>query len=235
MHDARLPYKRGNLTPRRRVRTDMQYASLAVGIVACPFCREMFEESEAETCPVCGMRLAPLAELPPSHDARAEDGFSVAPEEEELPASYMGRGKGVLGVLALVGLVLFFFPWIHVTLPDTFDMSGFDLARKLGWSWGAAVGWIILVPTVLSRRSIVKMRGARVAAATLSVVPMLTVAILLLKPPRSALVPIQLAYAPSIWLTLVVSAVAVFFSLRLGGPLDDLPVTKGTSAGQTLH
>ncbi len=213
----------------------MQYAAMAVGIVACPFCREMFEESEAESCPVCGMKLAPLAELPPSHDARAEELFSVAPHEEELPVAYMGRGKGALGLLALLGLVLFFLPWIHVSRPDTFDMSGFDLARKLGWSWGAGVAWVILVPTVMSRRSIMKMRGARVAAATLSAVPALTVMIFLLKPPRSALVPIHIDYAAGIWATLLVSVVATAVSLRFGGPIDDIPVTRGSSEGQTLH
>ncbi len=213
----------------------MHYASLAVGIVACPFCREMFEESEAESCPVCGMKLAPLKDLPPSHEARAEDPFVNSPAEEPLPASYMGRMKGVLGALAFVGLVLFFVPWIHVTLPDSFDMSGFDIAKKLGWSWGAGVAWMILVPTVLTRRSIVKMRGARVAAATLSIVPAVTVAIFLLKPPHSALVPIRIEYAAGIYATLVVSLVATLASLRLGGRLDDIPVVRGSSYGETLH
>src|ERR1700689_2911910 len=53
----------------------MQYASPVLGIVACPFCREMFDETEATACPVCGMNLAPLAHLPPSHDAIAEEPF----------------------------------------------------------------------------------------------------------------------------------------------------------------
>ena len=213
----------------------MQYASLAVGIVACPFCREMFEESEAVSCPVCGMKLAPLKDLPPSHDARAEELFSISPAEEELPASYMGRGKGVLGILAFIGLALFFVPWIHVSRPDTFEMSGFDLARKVGWSWGAAVAWVILVPTVMSRRSIIQMRGARVVAASLSFIPALTVAIFLLKPPHSNLVPIHIEFAPAIFLTLLVSAVATVVSLRFGGPIDDIPDARGTSAGETLH
>ena len=33
--------------------------SVAIGmsdLVACPFCREMFERQEAQTCPVCGSR-----------------------------------------------------------------------------------------------------------------------------------------------------------------------------------
>ena len=41
----------------------MGYAA-AVGLVACPFCREMFEHTEAKQCPVCGMGLRNLADLP---------------------------------------------------------------------------------------------------------------------------------------------------------------------------
>ncbi len=195
----------------------------------------MFDETEATACPVCGMSLAPLAHLPPSHDAIAEDEFPNSPAEEPLPASYMGRGKGVIGLLALAGLFFFFLPWIHVFLPDRFDMSGFDLAKKLGWSWGAAVAWAVLLPTVLSRRSIVKMRGARVAAVTLSAVPAMTVIIFLLKPPHSSLVPIHIDYAPSIWVTLALSIATTIVSFRLGGRIDDIPIRRGTSAGETLH
>jgi hypothetical protein len=212
-----------------------QYALGVLGIVACPFCREMFDETEAESCPVCGMNLAPLKDLPPSHDAMADEPFLNSPAEEPLPASYMGRGKGAIGLFALAGIILFFLPWIHVSLPDRFDMSGFDLAKKLGWSWGAAVAWVVLLPTVLSRRSIVKMRGARVAAATLAAVPAFTVAIFLLKPPHSSLVPIHIDYAPSIWLTLILSVATTLVSLRLGGRIDDIPVPRGSSAGETLH
>ncbi|MEO8878473.1 MAG: hypothetical protein ABI461_22985 [Polyangiaceae bacterium] len=220
----------------------MQYAWSALGIVACPFCREMFDEAEAEKCPVCGMKLAPLSQLPPSHESLAEeDPLANSPAEEPLPASFMGRGKGVLGLLGFAGLLLFFLPWIHVYVPDRFDMSGFDLARKIGWSWGAAVAWAVLVPTVLSRRSIVKMRGARVAAATLSVVPAFTVAIFLLKPPHNSLVPIRIDYGPAIWATLVISVIATIVSFTLGGRIDDIPVPRKklggrhTAAGETLH
>ncbi|HEX7663094.1 MAG TPA: hypothetical protein VF407_01215, partial [Polyangiaceae bacterium] len=69
----------------------------------------------------------------------------------------------------------------------------------------------------------------------LSVVPAVTVAIFLLKPPHSNLVPIRIEYAAGIYATLVVSIVATLASLRLGGPLDDIPVVRGSSHGHTLH
>src|SRR4030088_2757356 len=86
----------------------LSYAE-AMALIACPFCREMFEEGEATLCPVCGVALTPFEKLPPSHDATSDDdGAPLAPESELLPATYMGRGKGVIAVLGLVGLALFF-------------------------------------------------------------------------------------------------------------------------------
>lgn len=212
-----------------------------VALVACPFCREMFEEKEHRTCPLCGVGLTAFEKLPPSHDAQMEDGgIPVEPEHEPLPASYMGRGRGALTVLALVGLALFFLPWIRETLPETIAIRGFDLARRLGWSWGAAVAWVVLVPTVLSRRSIAQLRGARVAAAFLSAVPATTVGILLARPPqgvwvRGAFIAVRFAYDWPIFATLAVSVIAALFSLRLGGRVDDIKVSRGTSAGHSLH
>ncbi len=213
----------------------MSYAAAAMAIVACPFCREMFEEGEESTCPVCGVALTAFEKLPPSHDAESEDGTPLAPEHEVLAPTYLRRGKGALAVLAVFGLFFFFIPWIHVTLPDTIDLTGFSLARRLGWTWGAAVSWVVLVPTVLSRRTIVQMRGARAAAAFLSSVPAVTIGILLARPPHSGLVPLRFEYGWAIWASLFVSIVATVWSLRLGGRIDDIQVSRGTSVGQSVH
>src|SRR5215472_6303561 len=82
-----------SLLPERQVRVALEPALPAgcpsgmgyhalVAIVACPFCREMFEEGEAERCPVCGMQLQPFEKLPPSPHALAEvdeDGIPYEP------------------------------------------------------------------------------------------------------------------------------------------------------------
>ena len=39
-----------------------------MSLVACPFCRELFDRAEAEQCPHCGIPLEPLHRLPPSHE-----------------------------------------------------------------------------------------------------------------------------------------------------------------------
>src|SRR3954463_7071474 len=89
-----------------------------VALLACPFCREMFEEGEAKACPVCGMALAKFETLPLSHDAvHEEGGVPTAPELELLPWTFLGRSKGPLVVLGIAGAVLFFLPWVKLTLP----------------------------------------------------------------------------------------------------------------------
>ena len=211
----------------------------SVGLTACPFCREMFEEGEREDCPVCGVALTDFSKLPPSLDAMAEEGnVPTAPEMERLPAHYLGRGKGILVALALIGLVMFFLPWVHITFPDIDSRSAFRMAHgRAGWLFGALCGWLVLVPTVLSRRSILKMRGARVAAAFLAAIPGVCVVDLLSFPPKyDGYIPIKFEWLYPLYVTLALSlagiVVAIFF---LGGRMDVIKVNRGTSAGQQVH
>lgn len=210
---------------------------LSVGLLACPFCREMFEVGEADTCPVCGMALTRFDKLPPSLDAQHDEaGVPTAPELEALPVRYLGRGKGPAVVLAALGIALFFLPWVHLTLPYEDHKSGFDLAReRIGWLWGAFVGWMVLIPTVMSRRSIAQLRGARVAAAFLAAVPLIAVAVLFARPPRGGLVPVRFTWEWPIYALTAVSIAAVLVAVRLGGRVDDVRVERGSSRGQTVH
>jgi hypothetical protein len=200
----------------------------------------MFEQGEATSCPVCGMELAKFEDLPPSLEAE-EGGVPTAPENEVLPWTYVGRGRGVLAMLGLAGMVLFFLPWVLRTFPDTRTFSAFDLAHeRIGWMWGPFAAWSVLVPTVVSRRTIAKMRGARVAAAFLSAVPIVAVANLLLHPPKGTMIggfviASKIAWQWPIYATLAASVVAVAMSVRFGGRVDDIKVSRGTSKGQHLH
>lgn len=209
----------------------------SVGLLACPFCREMFEEGEASACPVCGMGLKKLTDLPLSADAAADEGgVPTAPETELLPWVYMGRGKGILLGLSLAALVLFFLPWVKLTLPYIDAKSGYDLAHsRLGWLWAAFVSWIVLIPTVMSRRTIHQLRGARVAAAFLSAIPTVAIGILLAKPPKGGIVPVQYTWEWPMYAMLGLSILAIGASMLLGGRSDDIKVARGTSKGQLLH
>lgn len=209
--------------------------SLSVPLVACPFCREMFERDEATTCPVCGMSLVAFEKLPPSYEAATEDGVPTQPLHEKLPATYLGRGKGALSAIGLIGLAMFFLPWIHVRVPDVMILSGWQLGRSLGWAYGAGVAWSVLVPTVLSRRTLAQMFGARVAAAFLCAIPGVEALVLHAFPPRTLYYTLGFGFAWPYWVTVALSIVGVFFALRLGGKPEDLDVQRGTSSGQTVH
>jgi hypothetical protein len=218
-----------------RATATLRYA-LQVPLFACPFCHDMFEKREAETCPVCGVALVAFEKLAPSAEALDEFGLPVAPEHELLSRTYMGRGRGALAALAVAGLVAFCLPWVHLTMPDSVDYSGLAIAMRLGWAWGAGVAWFVLTPTVLTRRTIMQMRGARVAASFLSAVPGMTAALLLARPPHGSHgVPLRFTFEPGLYATLALSVTAVAFSLFFGGPLDEIRVRQGTSKGQIVH
>lgn len=216
------------------VESSMSY-SLAVPLVACPFCREMFEKEEATQCPVCGMSLVAFEKLPPSYEAATEDGVPIQPLHEPLPATYLGRGKGALALIGLVGLALFFFPWIHVKVPDVQILSGFQLGKHLGWAYGGGVAWLVLIPIVLSRRTLAQMFGARVAAAFLCAIPGMQALVLHTFPPRTLYYTLGFDFTWAYWATAVLSVIGVIFALRLGGKPEDVDVKRGTSAGQTVH
>lgn len=205
-------------------------------LLACPFCRELFDCREEKTCAVCGVALVPLDRLPPSTEVMTEDGIPEAPEYQPLPWAYLGRGRGLLAILGLLGLVAFLLPWVNVTLPDIVSYSGLDLGKRLGWVWGAGVAWTVLVPTVLSRRSIMGMRGARLAAAFLGAVPSATVLILVSRPPHGSHgVPLRFTYGAGLFATAALSLVAMAAGALFGGRVDDIRVKRGTSSGQTVH
>jgi len=209
-----------------------------VPLDACPFCRDLFETGEASHCPTCGIALASLAKLPPSPTLRPETDEwheDLGPEHDRLPLTYMARGRAAAVLLSIVGIGLFLLPWIDMTLPYTVELSGWDLARKMGWSWAALAAWVVLAPTVASRRTIAALRGARVAAAFLASIPALTASILLAFPPRSSLIPIRLHFEWPLYATILVSLAATAVGVRLGGRVDVLVAKHGTSAGETLH
>jgi hypothetical protein len=206
-------------------------------LIACPFCHELFVRGEAKECPACGLLLTDLSKLALSHDAKAEDDFGLPTPPHLLPLPWldMRRGKGILVMVAVLGLLAFFSPWVDMTSPETRLLSGAELARRSGWIWGAGVAWFVLLPMALTRRTIDKMRGARVAAAFLSAIPVLTCTILWLSPPRARYVPLRFDWGWGIYATWVLGVVATVTSVRLGGKVSRREVPPGPVPERTLH
>jgi hypothetical protein len=208
------------------------------GLVACPFCREMFRRGEAKRCPSCGLGLERLEDLPPSVHTDHEPEEALHPDEERLPASYLGRGRGALLLVACFGIAAFFMPWVHERAPELRSLSGPELAsRRLGWMWAPLIAWLVMIPLVYTRRSVHKMRGARLAVAMLSALAMLTVLLRLwFVPTRSALDPLRFEWGLGLWATLALSSMALGLSLRFGGRVDVLETKQALRQGdETLH
>jgi hypothetical protein len=196
----------------------------------------MFPPGERSVCPVCGVALVAFTKLAPSVESTTDDDIPPEPEWEPLPVTYLGRGRGALAALALLGLVAFCCPWVDMTMPDVVRYSGLDIARRLGWAWAAGVAWFVLLPIALSRRSIMQMRGARVAACFLSAIPGTTATLLLTRPPHGAHgVPVRFAFAWGLHSTLLVSIFAVVVAIFFGGRADDIRLRRGSSGGEVVH
>lgn len=206
-------------------------------LVACPFCRQLFEPGEASACPDCGLKLKDLGKLPPSYDAQIEyPEIPTPPHMETLPWTFWGRNRLLLTVLPVLGLIAFFAPWIHQSAPELRDLSGFGLARIKGYFWAPATAWFVLLPLVISRRSIYKMRGSRVAVAFLAGTALMVVANLLLHQPQSTRYEqVHFEWGWGLWATLGVALATVIAALGFGGRLDDIPTTERRRGDEVLH
>jgi hypothetical protein len=221
-----------------------------MALVGCPFCQELFPEGETPDCPVCGMSLKPAEKLPPSYEARvalAAELAQVAPEDRTLPLWYYRRSRGALVLLSIAGLVAFFMPWVLLHKPDEIVYSGYLLARARGsWFFGGAVGWFVMVPLVISRRTIYKMRGVRIITATFASLSLLEALMLLSHPPRgNHYYPIDFDWGPGLYATAVIGFLGVIFAARFGGRIDDIDtrdlpepapeLSPDQSVDRTLH
>jgi hypothetical protein len=206
------------------------------GLVACPFCREMFEPGERRTCSVCGVKLVPLDRLPPKTPEASDDVAPGFADEERLPLFFLGRGRGALVGVALAGIVAFALPWIQQHSPEPLALTGPDLASKLGWMWAPLVAWMVMIPLVLSRRNVYRMRGARVAVAFLAAMVLLTAAVRGIFVPTSTRIdPVSISLGPGLYLSAALAVIALGLAARFGGPIDDLPSNLERPPDGTVH
>ncbi len=204
-----------------------------MALVACPFCREMFEKGEHAVCPSCGVALEDFHKLKPSHDALEADAHLdeaqvqsaraaaqglFAPDEPKLPLTSLGLARGPLLAAIVLGLGAFFLPWIHLTFPWDETKTAYDLSRgRLGWMWGTGCAWFVAIPVVLSRRTPARMRTARVPIAALVLLPLVAMGVLLAFPPTSiGGIKVHFHYGVGAWITCAAAALALGFAARFG-------------------
>ncbi len=230
------------------------YSGVMAALRACPFCRKLFTSEEAAACPDCDVALVSMSQLPPSLDALEEDaehGQVTFPENQPLPTLYMGRGRGALLALSALGLFAFFLPWVELTAPESVVYSAFDLARgRAGFLWGGATAWLVIIPLVITRRTIARMRGVRIVTVMFTAMTFTEALMLWLMPPHRGLTPLELHFRYGLFFSGALSLAGVVVAARFGGSLDNLPkflldtrevpdpavnAPSESSAGQTLH
>lgn len=213
-------------------------------LLACPFCRELFERAETEQCPECEIPLSPLHELPPSLDALEEEAVDWErnrPEDQVRAIADLGRGRGALLAVAVLSLLSFWLaPWVEMTSPHAELRSGYSLARgPLGWLWGGAIAWLVSIALVLSRRSIRQMRGVRAILMLFSAMTLAEIVMLMaLSPGGQRQVYFGYEWAWGLYASLGLSALGVVIAARFGGAVPALPAANtpsGPTPSATLH
>lgn len=187
-------------------------------------------------CPDCGVELLPFHAVQPSAEAQLErDALleQVPREHRRLPFWSLRHKKGVLLACALLGLATYALPWFAQTSPETRVLTGYQLARHfVGWLWGGAIGWFILLPLVLTRRSIVELRGVRLISAVFASMTALEILVFVnMTASRQHHVLVQFAWEWGIWASCFVSAVGTCAAVMLGGPLPDPPTDENDPRG----
>jgi hypothetical protein len=214
-------------------------------LLACPFCRELFERSETEHCPECDIPLEPLHRLAPSYEAVEEDAARwerTRPEDERRPLFAVGRGRGALVVIALASLLMFWLaPWVSISSPHSEVRSGYSLARgPLGMLWGGAMAWFVSLALVVSRRTIMQMRGVRAILMVFAAMTASEIAVLLImSPSRSSELTVIYEWSWGLYASLSLSLLGVLVAARFGGALPatalDAPARGASDAAPTVH
>jgi hypothetical protein len=193
-------------------------------IYACPFCRQLFAQTEAHQCPDCGLALRPLHELPPSLDAEQIEPPAPVPVEYELrPWSYLGRGRGWLLAASVAGIALLFTPWLREQAPSSRHWSGYEFARELPWLWAIPVAWFILFALVLSRRTVYHMRGARLAVGLLAMMALATSLLrIALRPESGPYLTRSYEWGWGLYASAVLALGTMGLAFRFGGKAADV-------------
>lgn len=219
---------------------------MANSLLACPFCRELYGANEADTCPVCGMDLKPLVDLPPSFEVmeqQALDWEQTDPTDRTLPWADMRHGKGLLLAASSLGLGLFFAPWLVMSMPHAVVQSGYDLATTRGfWFAGGAVAWFINLALVASRRTLNQMRGVVVIVTLFSSLTACQALLLWVLAPRVATVPLEYEWGWGFYASAALSLFSLPIACRFGrgpafasAPPSEAERSPRTPQGETLH
>lgn len=190
------------------------------GLLACPFCRNLYDFQVESRCPECDLTLKP------AHLLSDLSGLEPVDPDPIRSLADFRDGRGLLLLVSALGLFAFSAcPWLHVSSPYVQSRSGVALAQgQLGWLWGGGVGWFTALPLVFSRRTAHQMRGVRALLVVLAAMTLVEGVVLLARPPTaSPLVRFQYTWGWGFWASLALALCGVVLALRFGKPTERAP------------
>jgi hypothetical protein len=171
--------------------------------------------------------------LPPPAVVGDELAEPLAPEDVVLPWAFTGAGRGLLFGLAVLGLASFFLPWAHELAPERRTLSGPELAMKLGTMWAPFVAFFVTVPLVATRRTLAKMRGARVAVGFLAAMSAIASLTRIVFPPQGTRIdPHTVQWGIGLYASFAISLAVIGAAVRFGGKPAAFAGAKSTSGGR---
>jgi len=205
---------RGRGTP-CRLYAATQLSGRAESMLFCPFCKEGFDD--AERCPHHDVELITLRALGQLSAARV-------PDDQRLPFWSPKLGRGMLLTAALGTLLAFFCPFGQLLGEVTVSNTLFTLARgRAVRLWVVPLAALAMLLMLFRRRTPAAMRGARLSALFVSVLPSAVVLITWLGASKAADVmatssggEIKFRLGLGSWFVFVSSALALIGSPRLG-------------------
>jgi hypothetical protein len=184
-------------------------------ILFCPFCREAFDG--VPRCPTHDVALVTLREL----GALAA---ATIPEDEREPWYSMRAGRGFIAAAAVLTLIAFFCPLATLSgdLHTTNSLWTLAHGRALRL-WIAPTAALALLSILYRRRSATEMRGARLAALFVSLLPSAVVIYTLFGARAAAArmvdrlrADVELHIGFGAWLVFGATALSIYGSLRFG-------------------
>jgi hypothetical protein len=143
----------------------------STAILFCPFCRECFEG--LTHCPDHDLALVSFEALP-----KTKEETSPLGEHDVLPATDLRFGRGVAALGAITVLVGFLLPLGYLVGTEIIEITPYWIAAARRPSmWGVPIVALFVLVILVQRRTIARMRGARIVIVLLSIAILISEAI----------------------------------------------------------
>jgi hypothetical protein len=195
-------------------------------ILFCPFCRECFEgpfEGGVARCPEHDLALVAFEKLP----RNAEDLAAEIPRDDQEVSVFDGRfGRGIVLGGAIAFIASFAMTFVDISVAgDARGFSGFEAASGRAPNlWTVPFVATLLIAILSRRRSLAKMRSARLSVLLLGLAPLFAVGYSYFRvlegaaaqTARAGTHAMSVSPGLGVWVAAAATLVVVYGSRRLG-------------------